>query len=153
MIVNKAEQYALSLSQIKGITENEPNRIANMANVVAVLKQNLGYFWIGFYLVDGNELVLGPFQGTPACVRIARGKGVCGTSWQKAETILVDDVHEFPGHIACDANSKSEIVVPVFDKSGTVSMVLDLDHDEFNAFDTTDQRYLEELAAYLQKIL
>jgi L-methionine (R)-S-oxide reductase len=153
MIVNKAEQYALSLSQIKGITENEPNRIANMANVVAVLKQNLGYFWIGFYMVDGNELVLGPFQGTPACVRIARGKGVCGTSWQKAETILVDDVHEFPGHIACDANSKSEIVVPVFDKSGTVSMVLDLDHDEFNAFDTTDQRYLEELAAYLQKIL
>jgi len=153
MIVNKAEQYALSLSQIIGITENEPNRIANMANVVAVLKQNLGYFWIGFYLVDGNELVLGPFQGTPACVRIARGKGVCGTSWQKVETILVDDVHEFPGHIACDANSKSEIVVPVFDKLGAVSMVLDLDHDEFNAFDATDQRYLEELATYLQKIL
>jgi len=153
MILNKAELYALSLSQIKGITENEPNRIANLVNVVAVLKQNLGYFWIGFYLVDGNELVLGPFQGTPACVRIARGKGVCGTSWQNAETILVPDVHAFPGHIACDANSQSEIVVPIFDKSGEVSMVLDIDHDELNTFDQTDQVYLEELAKYLQAIL
>jgi L-methionine (R)-S-oxide reductase len=151
--VNKEEQYKLSLQQIEAITQNEPNRIANLANVVAVLKQNLGYFWIGFYMVDGDELVLGPFQGTPACVRIARGKGVCGSSWLNAETIVVDDVHLYPNHIACDENSKSEIVVPVFDKFGKVSMVLDIDHDEFEAFDSTDQTYLEQLAKYLQTIL
>jgi GAF domain-containing protein len=151
--VNKEEQYKLSLQQIEAITQNEPNRIANLANVVAVLKQNLGYFWIGFYLVDGDELVLGPFQGTPACVRIARGKGVCGSSWLNAETIVVDDVHLYPNHIACDENSKSEIVVPVFDKNGSVSLVLDIDHDEFKAFDSTDQKYLEQLAKYLQSIL
>lgn len=150
--MNKEEQYKLSLQQIEAITQNEPNRIANMANVVAVLKQNLGYFWIGFYVVDGDELVLGPFQGTPACVRIARGKGVCGSSWLNEETILVDDVHLYPNHIACDANSKSEIVVPLFDKSGKVSMVLDLDDDEFAAFDKIDQTYLEQLAKYLQTI-
>lgn len=151
--MNKVEQYKLSLQQIEAITQNEPNQIANLANVVAVLKQNLGYFWIGFYLVDGDELVLGPFQGTPACVRIARGKGVCGSSWLNAETILVDDVHLYPNHIACDENSKSEIVVPVFDKSGSVSLVLDIDHDEIEAFDSTDQTYLEQLAKYLQTIL
>jgi L-methionine (R)-S-oxide reductase len=151
--VNKEEQYKLSLQQIEAITQNESNRIANMANVVAVLKQNLGYFWIGFYVVDGDELVLGPFQGTPACVRITRGKGVCGSTWENKETIIVEDVHLYPNHISCDANSKSEIVVPVFDKSGKVSMVLDLDHDEFAAFDKTDQTYLEQLAKYLQTIL
>lgn len=151
--VNKEELYKLSLQQIEAITQNEPNRIANLANVVAVLKQNLGYFWIGFYLVDGDELVLGPFQGTPACVRIARGKGVCGSSWLNAETIVVDDVHLYPNHIACDENSKSEIVVPVFDKNGSVSLVLDIDHDEYKAFDSTDQKYLEQLAKYLQTIL
>lgn len=153
MILNKTELYELSLSQIRGITNNEPNTIANLANVVAVLKQNLNYFWIGFYLVEGDELVLGPFQGTPACVRIAKGKGVCGTSWQKSETILVEDVHAFPGHIACDANSESEIVVPIRNGKNEVCMVLDIDHNTKAAFDNIDKLFLEQLADYLQSIL
>lgn len=151
--MNKEQLYRDSLQQIKGITDGESNLIANLANIVAILKQNLGYFWVGFYLVEENELVLGPFQGSPACVRIAKGKGVCGTSWSESKTQLVANVHEFPGHIACDARSQSEIVVPVLNTSGEVVMVLDIDHEEVGAFDETDRIHLESLALHIQKLL
>ncbi len=146
----KAGRYERCLQQIEAITDGESDVIANLANIVAVLKNELGYFWIGFYIVRGNELVLGPFQGTPACVRIARGRGVCGTCWDTGTTQLVHDVHAFPGHIACDARSQSEIVVPVRNIDGDVVMVLDLDHDQPAAFSETDQRFLEELTRMMQ---
>lgn len=151
----KSAQYAISLQQIRSITAGEPNIIANLANIVSVLKTNLGYFWIGFYLVDASrdELVLGPFQGSPACVRIARGKGVCGTAWDTGTTQVVADVHQFEGHIACDPNSKSEIVVPVCNQTGEVVMVLDLDHDKVHAFDDVDRQNLEELAVYIGTLI
>ena len=151
--MNKKELYRNSLQQIEGITDGESNLIANLANITAILKQNLGYFWTGFYLVEGEELVLGPFQGSPACVRIAKGKGVCGTCWSEKQTQLVADVHAFPGHIACDAQSQSEIVVPVLNASGEVVMVLDIDHDTKGAFDETDRENLESLALHIQKLL
>jgi GAF domain-containing protein len=150
---DKNELYLKSLSEIDAITAGETNLIANLANITAILKQNLGYFWIGFYLVEGDGLVLGPFQGSPACVRIARGKGVCGTCWQTGQTQLVADVHAFPGHIACDHRSQSEIVVPVKNNQGEVTMVLDLDHDLPAAFDLTDQHHLEILAGKISQLL
>lgn len=150
---DKHNLYLKSLSEIDAITAGETNLIANLANITAILKQNLGYFWIGFYLVDGDELVLGPFQGSPACVRIANGKGVCGTCWQTGQTQLVPDVHAFPGHIACDHRSESEIVVPVKNHEGKVVMVLDLDHDVREAFDLTDQHHLEILAGKISQLL
>lgn len=151
--MNKEQLYRESLQQIDGITTGESNLIANLANIAAILKQNLGYFWVGFYLVEGNDLVLGPFQGSPACVRITKGKGVCGTCWSVGKTQLVADVHEFPGHIACDARSQSEIVVPVSNSSGKVVMVLDIDHHEVGAFNEIDQTHLESLALLIQKLL
>lgn len=151
--MNKEQLYRDSLQQIKGITDRESNLIANLANISSILKQNLSYFWVGFYLVEGKELVLGPFQGSPACVRIAKGKGVCGACWSEAKTQLVANVHEFPGHIACDARSQSEIVVPVLNTSGEVVMVLDIDHDEVGTFDETDRTHLESLALHIQKLL
>lgn len=150
---DKNSLYLKSLSEIDAITAGETNLIANLANITAILKQNLGYFWIGFYLVEGDELVLGPFQGSPACVRIANGKGVCGTCWQTGQTQLVPDVHAFPGHIACDHRSESEIVVPVKDQAGKVVMVLDLDHDVRAAFDLSDQHHLELLAGKISQLL
>lgn len=146
--LSREEIYAQILPQISALLEGEPDLIANMANVTAVLKQALGFFWIGFYRRVGEELVLAPFQGTLACTRIRMGKGVCGTSALKQETILVPDVHQFPGHIACSAISKSEIVVP-YVKNGFTSFVLDIDSDKINDFSETDKEYLEHIVRLL----
>jgi len=132
------------LSEAEGLMAGEHDMIANLANLCALIRERFGFFWIGFYLVKGNELVLGPFQGPVACTRIAHGRGVCGTSWAKAESIIVQDVHEFPGHIACSALSQSEIVVPVM-VDGKVSMVLDIDSDQLSTFDEVDEAGLQSL--------
>lgn len=145
----KAEQYAALIPQIKGLIEGESDAIANYANVAAALHQTFPFLWTGFYLVKGNELVLGPFQGPIACTRIGFGKGVCGTAWQRAASVLVPDVEAFPGHIACSSLSKSEIVVPVMNGAGTVLAVLDIDSMELGAFDESDQAALEEICEYL----
>ena len=146
----KKEKYELLLPQIEALVTDEPNSIANMANVTAALKDTFNYFWVGFYLVeDENELVLGPFQGPIACTRISRGKGVCGSSWQESKTFLVPDVDAFPGHIACNSASKSEIVVPGITRSGEVRFVLDVDSDKLDDFDTIDQEYLEKIVSLL----
>ena len=142
--LSKAQQYAQLLPQIEALTTGEPDLVANLANMAAALRQAFGFFWVGFYLVKADELVLGPFQGPIACTRIRRGKGVCGTSWDQAATLLVPDVEQFPGHIACSADSQSEIVVPVL-KNGQVVAVLDVDSDQLNDFDATDQQALEQL--------
>ena len=142
--LSKAEQYRQLLPQIEALTTGEPDLTANLANTAAALRQAFGFFWVGFYLVKGDELVLGPFQGPIACTRIRRGKGVCGSSWAEAKTLLVPDVEQFPGHIACSSDSKSEIVVPVL-KDGHVVAVLDVDSDQLNDFDEADQAGLEKL--------
>lgn len=148
----KAEKYAGLLPQLKALCEGENNRVANLANIAAALRQTFGFFWVGFYIVRNNELVLGPFQGPLACTRIALGKGVCGTSWKEKKTLLVPDVEQFPGHIACSSDSKSEIVVPVFSASGEVIMVLDVDSDRLNDFDADDQQFLEEICAWIGEL-
>jgi len=140
----KEEQYTSILSQITGLLEGEPDLIANLANIAGALKEQFNWWWVGFYLVKGDELVLGPFQGPVACTRIKKGRGVCGTSWTKAETLIVPDVEAFPGHIACSSFSKSEIVVPLFYK-GEVAGVLDVDSEHYNHFDTIDKIYLEKI--------
>lgn len=145
----KAEQYTALIPQIKALLEGEPDEVANLGNIAAALKEQFGWLWVGFYLVkDGKgkekELVLGPFQGPVACTRIALGRGVCGTSWKEAKTLLVPDVELFPGHIACSSLSRSEIVIPFF-KDGQVAGVLDADSTELNCFDATDQYYLEQI--------
>lgn len=144
----KEEQYQTLVPQVNALLEGEPDLIANMANMAAALKEQFNWLWIGFYLVKGDELVLGPFQGPVACTRIRKGRGVCGTSWQKKETLIVDDVEKFPGHIACSSLSRSEIVVPVM-KEGEVFAILDADSAELNQFDETDKKYLEELVGLL----
>ena len=141
---SKAEQYRQLLPQIETLTTGETDLTANLANTAAALRQAFGFFWVGFYVVKGDELVLGPFQGPIACTRIRRGRGVCGSSWAEAKTLLVPDVEQFPGHIACSAASKSEIVVPIF-KGGQVVAVLDVDSDQLNDFDHDDQAALEQL--------
>jgi L-methionine (R)-S-oxide reductase len=138
----KAARYAELLPQIEALTADEPDLTANLANTAAALRQAFGFFWVGFYLVKADELVLGPFQGPIACTRIRKGRGVCGTSWAEARTVLVSE--EFPGHIACSSDSKSEIVVPVL-KNGEVVAVLDVDSDQLNDFDHDDQAALEQL--------
>jgi len=140
----KEEQYAALLPQIKGLLEGEADLIANLANVTGALKEQFDWLWVGFYLVKGEELVLGPFQGPVACTRIKKGRGVCGTSWAQSKTLIVPDVEKFPGHIACSSLSRSEIVVPVL-KNGEVVAVLDVDSIALNTFDETDQHYLEEV--------
>src|SRR5690348_5675445 len=140
---NKEEQYQSLLPQIKGLLTGETDLVANMGNVAAALKEQFQWFWIGFYVVKNNELVLAPFQGPVACTRIQKGRGVCGTAWSRAETLIVTDVAKFPGHIACNSLSKSEIVVPVM-RNGEVVAVLDIDSEEYDLFDDTDQKYLEE---------
>ena len=144
----KAEQYEALLPQVRALLEGEPDLTANMANMVAALKEQFGWFWVGFYLVKKDELVLAPFQGPVACTRISKGRGVCGSSWQQAKTLIVPDVEKFPGHIACSGLSRSEIVVPVI-RNGNVQAVLDVDSSSYDQFDITDQRYLEELVALL----
>lgn len=145
---NKKELYENLIPQIKSLVEGEPDSIANMANVSACLKDTFHFWWVGFYRVVGDELVLGPFQGPLACTRIKKGKGVCGTAWQKAETVVVPDVDAFPGHIACSSLSRSEIVVPIV-KNGEVIAVLDIDSEKLNTFDDIDRKYLEELVLQL----
>ena len=140
----RAARYAELYPQVVALTTHEPDLIANLANVAAALRQAFGFFWVGFYLVKEKELVLGPFQGPIACTRIGHGRGVCGTSWAEARTVLVPDVEAFPGHIACSSASKSEIVVPVL-KNGQVVAVLDVDSDQLNDFDEADQAGLEQL--------
>lgn len=140
----KEERYSALLPQIRALIEGEQDGVANLANVAAALKEQFGWLWVGFYLVKENELVVGPFQGPVACTRIRKGRGVCGTSWEQARTLIVPDVEAFPGHIACSSLSRSEIVVPLF-SAGVVIGVLDADSVELNAFDETDQRWLEEV--------
>jgi L-methionine (R)-S-oxide reductase len=140
----RAEQYEALIPQIKGLLEGESDLIANLANVAGALKEQFGWLWIGFYLVKGEELVLGPFQGPVACTRIRKGKGVCGASWAEARTLVVPDVEQFPGHIACSSLSRSEIVVPVV-RNGNVLGVLDVDSTDLSTFDETDRVYLEQI--------
>jgi|SRR5205809_2083791 len=140
----KEEQYKSLLTQINGLLEGETDLIANLANVAAALKEQFNWLWVGFYLVKNNELVVGPFQGPVACTRIKKGRGVCGTSWAEAKTIIVADVEKFPGHIACSSLSRSEIVVPVI-KNNEVVAVLDADSERLNHYDETDQKYLEAI--------
>ena len=144
----RAKIYEELLPQIEALMDGEPSLIANLANVAAALRQAFGFFWVGFYLVEGNELVLGPFQGDVACTRIAIGKGVCGKAWERKETILVPDVEEFPGHIACSSQSKSEIVVPIFHDDHVVA-VLDVDSDKLNDFDAVDEEGLTRIVKLL----
>lgn len=145
---DKKEQYESLIPQIEALISTEEDEVANMANVAAALKHGLGFFWVGFYIVKDDELVLGPFQGPIACTRIKKGKGVCGTAWAEAKTQLVPNVDEFPGHIACSSDSKSEIVVPII-SNGEVKMILDIDSDQLEAFDEVDKKYLEKLAELL----
>lgn len=144
----KQERYEALLPQVQSVVDGEADLIANMANVAAMLHETFRFWWTGFYRVQGEELVLGPFQGPLACTRIRKGRGVCGTAWAKAETQVVPDVEQFPGHIACSSASRSEIVVPIFHE-GTVVAVLDIDSAELCTFDDTDRRYLERLVAML----
>ena len=142
----KEEKYALLYSQVAALTEGESDLIANMANIASMIHDTFGFWWTGFYRVTDNQLILGPFQGPLACSRIGFGKGVCGTAWKLRKTVIVPDVDKFPGHIACSSASKSEIVVPVFDKDGyEIIAVLDIDSDSLDTFDKTDRFWLEKI--------
>lgn len=145
---SKKEQYEALLPQVQGLLEGETDLVANLANLVAALKEQFGWLWVGFYLVKDGELVLGPFQGPVACTRIRKGKGVCGTSWAESKTLIVPDVEQFPGHIACSSLSRSEIVVPVI-RYDEVVAVLDVDSKDYDQFDTTDQFFLEKAVAMI----
>ena len=143
---SKEEKYALLYSQVAALTEGESDLIANMANIASMIHDTFGFWWTGFYRVTDNQLILGPFQGPLACSRIGFGKGVCGTAWKLRKTVIVPDVDKFPGHIACSSASKSEIVVPVFDKDGyEIIAVLDIDSDSLDTFDQTDRFWLEKI--------
>jgi len=146
---SKEEQYQSLIPQIKAVLEGEPDLVANLANTAAALKEQFGWLWTGFYLVKQDELVLGPFQGPIACTRIKKGRGVCGTAWAQAKTLVVEDVEKFPGHIACSSLSRSEIVVPLF-KGEDVVGVMDIDSTELADFDETDRKYLEEIVSLIE---
>ncbi|WP_130804268.1 GAF domain-containing protein [Acinetobacter ihumii] len=146
---DKAGQYQALIPQIEAIVADENDVIANLGNICAALKQQFNWFWIGFYLVKGNELVLGPFQGPIACTRIAKGRGVCGSAWQQQQVILVLDVDQFEGHIACSSDSKSEIVLPIMQQGECVA-VLDIDSDTLNSFDEIDAHYLKQVVAIVE---
>ncbi len=147
---SKSERYQLLISQIKALLAGETNVVANLSNLAAALKEAMEFFWVGFYIVENKELVLGPFQGPVACTRIAFGKGVCGSAALEKKSILVPDVNEFPGHISCSAHSKSEIVLPLIGSDEEVILVLDADSDQLNSFDQTDESYLAELLQVLK---
>ncbi|MHA4843189.1 GAF domain-containing protein [Flavitalea antarctica] len=147
----KEEQYESIVSQIRGLMEGEADLIANLANISAALREQFNWWWVGFYLVKGEELVLGPFQGPVACTRISKGRGVCGSSWAKAETLIIPDVEAFPGHIACSSFSRSEIVLPLI-FNGEVKGVLDVDSEHYAHFDTTDQVYLEKILQLIPEV-
>lgn len=142
---SKTEKYRLLTEQIRALTEGESDSVAVMANVCAAIHETMGFFWTGFYRVQGQELVLGPFQGPVACMHIGFGRGVCGTAWEQGKTIVVPDVEQFPGHIACSSLSRSEIVVPLFSQTGEVIAVLDIDSKELGTFDETDRQHLERI--------
>lgn len=156
--MSKIEKYKLLVEQIKALIEGETDVVAVMANVVAVIHEAMGFWWTGFYCVkpkagdEGNELVLGPFQGPVACMHIAFGRGVCGTAWERRQTIVVPDVEQFPGHIACSSLSRSEIVVPVFSEAHEVMAVLDIDSKDLATFDDIDQKYLEAVCSLITPI-
>lgn len=145
----KEEKYKLLVSQVASLIDGESDQIAVMANISAAIHQSMGFWWTGFYRVIGDELVLGPFQGPVACMHIPYGKGVCGTAWQRAETVIVPDVEQFPGHIACSSESRSEIVVPVFGPNEKVIAVLDIDSTQLSTFDDTDRQYLEQICSLI----
>lgn len=145
----KEEEYESLIPQIKGLLEGETDLIANLANVVAALKEQFQWFWVGFYLVKNEELVLAPFQGPVACTRITKGRGVCGTAWKEKSTLIVPDVNQFPGHIACSSISKSEIVIPIL-KQNEVIGVLDIDSNSYNTFDQTDKKYLQMIVELIR---
>ena len=147
--MNKEQKYQEVYKQIESVVDGEPDQIANMANTAALLHEAFGFWWTGFYIVKDGVLVLGPFQGPVACTRIGFGKGVCGTSWERKETIVVPDVHQFPGHIACSSLSNSEIVVPMF-HGDDVYAVLDIDSKDFSTFDSTDPFWLEKIVRLLK---
>lgn len=149
---DKEERYKTLVPQIESLVHGEPDVVANLANIAAALKQTMDFFWVGFYMVKGKELVLGPFQGPIACTRIAFGKGVCGSSWKEKKILVVPNVDEFPGHIACSSDSKSEIVLPAF-KNDEVALVMDVDSDKLNDFDSTDERYLKEVIFIIEKLI
>ena len=146
--MNKKEKYQQLYKQLESLLDGESDQIANMANMAALIHETFGFWWTGFYIVKDEQLVLGPFQGPVACTRIPYGKGVCGTAWQRQETIVVPDVEEFPGHIACSSLSRSEIVVPIF-ADGSVYAVLDIDSKELATFDQTDKEWLEKTVKLL----
>lgn len=146
--MNKTEKYQQLYKQLESLLDGESDQIANMANMAALIHETFGFWWTGFYIVKDEQLVLGPFQGPVACTRIPYGKGVCGTAWQRQETIVVPDVEEFPGHIACSSLSRSEIVVPIF-ADGSVYAVLDIDSKELATFDQTDKEWLEKTVKLL----
>jgi L-methionine (R)-S-oxide reductase len=145
----KQEKYLELLPQVEALVGNEQNMVANMANITAALKQTFDFFWVGFYVVDGNTLVLGPFQGPVACTRIERDRGVCGKVWRERQTEVVANVDDFPDHIACNSASRSEIVVPGIDAAGNLQFVLDVDSDEVDEFDETDKKFLEKIVSLL----
>lgn len=148
---NRAELYKALYPQFKAVVDGEEDLIANMANAAAILKEAFNFFWVGFYLVKNNTLVLGPFQGPLACTRIAKGKGVCGASWKEERAFLVPDVTLFPGHIACNSASKSEVVVPLFDKNNEVFAVLDVDSDKLNDFSELDIEWLQRYLVHIKQ--
>lgn len=148
--MDKTEKYRILTEQIRSLIEGETDSVAVMANVCAAIHEAMGFWWTGFYRVLNGELVLGPFQGPVACMYIGYGKGVCGTAWKEKQTIIVPDVEQFPGHIACSSLSRSEIVVPVFSKSREVVAVLDIDSKELSTFDETDREYLEEICKIIE---
>jgi L-methionine (R)-S-oxide reductase len=150
--VDKRERYETLIPQIEALVTGETDQVANFSNIVAALKQTMDFFWVGFYIVKNDQLVLGPFQGPIACTRIDFGKGVCGASWKQKKTILVPNVDEFPGHIACSSASKSEIVLPAL-RNGEVALVLDVDSDKLNDFDSVDQDALERVMRIIEKLL
>lgn len=147
--MEKEEKYRLLTEQVRSLIAGETDSISVMANVSAAIHETMGFFWTGFYMVHGDELRLGPFQGSVACMHIPFGRGVCGTAWQRKETVVVPDVEAFPGHIACSSLSRSEIVVPVFNATNEVVAVLDIDSRDLNTFDEIDQKWLEDIVALL----
>jgi L-methionine (R)-S-oxide reductase len=149
---DKQQRYQTLIPQIEALVSGEPDVVANLSNVAAALKQTMNYFWVGFYLVKNDQLVLGPFQGPIACTRIDLGKGVCGTAWQEKRTIVVPNVDEFPGHSACSSASKSEIVLPAFKNNG-VFLVLDIDSDKLNDFNEVDEKYLGEVMRIIERFI
>ena len=149
----KSEKYEQLIPQLSSLIRDETDLTANLANISAGLKQTFNWWWVGFYLVKGDELVLGPFQGPVACTRIKYGRGVCGTAWKEQKSLFVPDVHKFPGHIACSSESVAEIVVPVFNSGQMVAAILDIDSESYDVLDETDVKFLEEICSIISKKL